>query len=382
VIVAYGGLPFFVLLSALAVPAVVLGLLERRIKWYGLLATVVMVVALLAETPNQAVPFIAYLALQSILMKAHLWFIRVRGRQVAWERRIAVTLAILPLAIVKVTGLLPVPSLAFIGVSYLTFRATQVIVEISDGLIKTLPLLDYLYFLTFFPALASGPIDRSRRFLQDANLGFDKVSYLRLVGHGLWLVLLGAFYKFALAGYFARQLPTLPHDLGGTVAYMYLYGFDLFFDFAGYSHMAVGVSYIFGIRTPINFRFPFLAENIKDFWNRWHISLSFWFRDFVYTRLLMAFLKRKTFSEKTTASLVSFIVNMLVMGIWHGTTVHYVLYGLYHGLLLATNDAYERRVSFHRRYHKQAWYRIAGIVTTFHLVMFGFLLFSGRLVSI
>ncbi len=380
--VAFGSLPFFVLLGILAIPAVVLGLLGRRIKRYGQVATGIAILALMLDTPAQAPLLAGYVVGQGLLMKAHLWFISTRGRKVGWERKSAVALTLLPLALLKLAGLFPIPSIGFLGISYLTFRAVQVIVEISDGLIKQFRILDYFYFLTFFPALASGPIDRSRRFLQDAETAFDKASYARLLGRGLWLLLLGATYKFVFAGFFARQLGALGTGPLDMVAYMYLYGFDLFFDFAGYSHMAVGASYVFGIRTPMNFRLPFVAESIKDFWNRWHISLSFWFRDFIYTRLLMALLKRKTFSSKTTASYVTYIVNMTLMGLWHGSTLYYVLYGVYHGGLLAVTDAYERSCGFHKKYHGHPWYRVVRILTTFHLVMFGFLLFSGHLVTI
>jgi len=381
-VIAYGNVAYFVAMLVLAVPAVVLGLLGRTITRYGMAATVVMVTGLMLHSPAQAPYLAGFLALETALMKGHLAFTGRFGRKVAWERRLTVAAALAPLVVVKLTAAFPVPSLGFIGVSYLTFRAVQVVLEISDGLIKEFRLLDYLYFLAFFPTLASGPIDRSRRFGQDAHLGLDATSYSRLLGRGLWLLLLGAVYKFVAAAWFADRLGEVGGGPSGMVAYMYLYGLDLFFDFAGYSHMAVGASYIFGIRTPMNFRLPFVSESIKDFWNRWHISLSFWLRDFLYTRLLMALLRRKTFKQKTTASHVAFVVNMLAMGLWHGIALHYVVYGLFHGILLVVNDIYERRSSFYARFHRTPAYRIAAIVVTFHLVMFSFLIFSGHLITL
>lgn len=371
---------FFCLLAALSVPAIVLGLTGRRIRRYGMVATMVVLIALMWPTPAQAAALAGFLAFQTALMMGHLVFIGRHGRHHPWERRAAVLLALLPLALVKVTALFPTLSVGFLGVSYVTFRAVQVVVEISDGLLTRLPVLDYLYFLTFFPTLASGPIDRSRRFAQDADLGFAPADYGRLLGRGLAQLVLGAVYKFGIAAFFAAQLPSAGTGPLGLVRSMYLYGFDLFFDFAGYSAMAVGASAIFGIRTPPNFRLPFVAENIKDFWNRWHISLSFWFRDFIYTRLVMALVRRRVFANNLTASRLAYVVNMLAMGVWHGLAVHYVLYGAYHGLLLVLHDVYERS-PLYAALKGRLWYRLLGIFVTFHLVMFGFLLFSGKLIS-
>lgn len=396
--IPYGNLWFFYVAGLLALPAVALGLCGIRIKWYGMVATLVGVGAIMVHTPRQAFALLGFLAFQTALMKTHLWFISTRGRKVPTERRLAVVLALAPLAVVKVAGLFELSLLGFIGISYFTFRAVQVILEISDGLIKKQPVLDHLYFMTFFPVVLSGPIDRSRRFAQDADTGFSAVAYSRLLGKGLTFILLGAVYKFVIAWWLERRMalltrPEHPHrlpgphesalaDPGSLLGYMYLYGLNLFFDFAGYSLMAVGLSYLFGIRAPVNFRLPFLAENIKDFWNRWHITLSFWLRDFLYTRLLMALIKRKTFASKHAASYTAYLVNMTAMGLWHGLTLYYVIYGVYHGVLMVLNDLYERKVSWHRRFGRATWYRLLGIIVTFHLVMFGFLIFSGRLIRI
>lgn len=378
---AFGEVAFFLALAVVALPAVVLGLLGRRIKLYGLVATLVMCGLLLVDNKRQLVLLAAFLVGEMVLMKVHLWFITKHGNTHVWERRAAVGLALLPLVLVKLSGLMEFPSLAFIGASYLTFRAVQVILEISDKLIKEMSLVDHLYFLAFFPTLSSGPIDRSRRFLQDAERRYRPGEYAGLVGRGLTCLVGGAFYKFAVAGLIAPRLAELGTGKRDTVVYMYLYGADLFFDFAGYSLMAVGASYLFGIRTPQNFRLPFVSESIKEFWNRWHITLSFWLRDYVYTRLLMAMLRRKIFKDRTRAAHVAVMVNMTLMGVWHGSQWYYIAYGAYHGVLLVLNDVWERRSGFHKRHQGKVWYRLLGILLTLHLVLFGFLLFSGRLAN-
>ena len=123
---------------------------------------------------------------------------------------------------------------------------------------------------------------------------------------------------------------------------MYGYSLYLYFDFAGYSAFAVGVSYLLGIRTPENFNRPFLAGNIKDFWNRWHISLSTWIRDHIYMRFLLAATKGRWFAGKYTASYLGFFLAFGLMGLWHGIEPYYLLYGLYHGTLLVGHDLFTR----------------------------------------
>lgn len=152
----------------------------------------------------------------------------------------------------------------------------------------------------------------------------------------------------------------------------------MFFDFAGYSLMAIGTSYILGIKTPENFNKPFISKDIKEFWDRWHITLSHWFRDFVFSRFVMKCIKKKWFSTKLQRASVGFIVNMLIMGVWHGITPYYILYGLYHGILLAVTETYQKKSKFYKKNKKKKWYQVLSWFITINLVMFGFLIFSGR----
>lgn len=177
------------------------------------------------------------------------------------------------------------------------------------------------------------------------------------------------------------------YGLKGTftshLIYMYCYGFYLFFDFAGYTLMAVGMSYIYGIRSPENFNKPFLALDMKDFWDRWHISLSHWFRDFIFSRLMMRSIKGKWFKSKLTGASFGLIVNMTVMGVWHGFDIYYIMYGVYHGVLLALTEIYQKKCrKFHRAHKDEKWYIAVSWFITFNLVMFGFFIFSGRFTKI
>ncbi len=121
------------------------------------------------------------------------------------------------------------------------------------------------------------------------------------------------------------------HAQGGwswwIIAYMYIYGLNLFFDFAGYSMFAVATGYVMGIEVPMNFNLPFLSRNLKEFWNRWHMTLSFWFRDFVFMRLVFLMMKKKWFKSRVTTSNVAYIINMLIMGFL--ARIEMVLYRLW-----------------------------------------------------
>jgi membrane protein involved in D-alanine export len=160
---------------------------------------------------------------------------------------------------------------------------------------------------------------------------------------------------------------------------MYAYSLYLFFDFAGYSAFAIGFSYLFGIRTPENFNLPFLATNIRDFWNRWHITLSFWFRDHVYMRFLIAAAKSKWFRSEQIASYLGYFLAFGLMGLWHGTELHYIIYGLYQACLLTLYDLFSRWNKQRQLWRTGRAWRLASIVVTFHFVCFGFFIFSGRL---
>ncbi len=179
--------------------------------------------------------------------------------------------------------------IGFLGISYITFKVVQTIMETRDGMIKEFHPVLFGQFLLFFPTISSGPIDRYRRFEADYAKVPERSAYLDMVEKGVRYIFQGFLYKFILAYIFGsimmpqiQQRALMAHGFSwNIVAYMYVYSMDLFFDFAGYSLFAVGISYMMGIKTPMNFNQPFKSKNIKDFWNRWHMTLSFWFRDYI-----------------------------------------------------------------------------------------------------
>ena len=267
-----------------------------------------------------------------------------------------------------------------IGISYMSFRALAVLIEIYDGLITEVGVGEFSYFLLFFPSVSSGPIDRYRRFVGDLEKRWTREEYAELLKKGVWKLMWGALCNFVLGNLiWAKWLSPLPASgFLPTLSYMYGYTFFLFFNFAGYSMMATGASYILGVKIPENFNMPFLSRDMKDFWSRWHISLSTWLRDYVYTRFVAASLKGEWFKQKRTGAYLGYMINMLTMGFWHGLTVGYIVYGAYHGALLCLNEWLDTRKGY-KKLKKQPWFEILAVLVTFHLFSFGLLIFSGRI---
>ncbi len=375
----YDGLFFFIVLGIVCIPAVFLGIWEKDRKNYILFLSLIFAFWVFRGTGIEFVYFIAYLFLEWHLIAIYQWSLRRFGK----SRSIYVhflIFSILPLATAKSSILIGHHWFAFVGISYITFRVVQIIIESYDGLIEKSSFADTISFLIFFPSFSSGPIDRSRRFEKDIHRIYKRQEYLDILGAGLWKILLGILYKFVLSDIAFTFLSSLKCSNRAVylVLYAYLYGFYMFFDFAGYSLMAIGTAYVLGIRLPDNFNRPFISVDMKEFWDRWHISLSHWLRDFLFSRFMMNAIKGRWFKERLSAASAGFLVNMLVMGIWHGLTEDYILYGLYHGILLALTEKYQKKSKFHKKYKQKLWYRCISWAVTLNLVMFGFLIFSGK----
>ena len=256
----------------------------------------------------------------------------------------------------------------------------------GGGIIEDMDFIDYLYFLVFFTPFTSGPIDRSRRFTEDANRIYSRSEYADLLARGILLILVGAVYQKVLGTVFYHYFTPAPlgdgpwwRELAGQVKDAYMYGFYLFFDFAGYSLMAMGASYCFGIKTPRNFRAPFLAKDVREFWDRWHMTLSTWLRDFVFMRVVKSATRRKLFKDRLHTACAGYMANFMLMGAWHGLTVDYLVYGAYYGTLMGATDVYQKKSAFHKKHKKKTWYKALQWFVTINLVMLGMAIFSGQL---
>ncbi len=378
----YADFLYFGVLLYVAVPTLLHGLSGRLRGWSrGLIVVATIFMLIIQYSSSQTLWLVVgYAAAQWIIARGFL-ALRQRAKR-RWLFYAAVLLSLAPLAVVKLVPLLaPNDLLGFLGISYVTFRSLDVIICVQDKLITDLPPIQYLAFLLFFPTISSGPIDRYRRFAKDWLHDRSRTEFLQDLDAAVDRIFRGFLYKFILAA-LIKQYWLDPAaqgaQLGNTLSYMYAYTFYLFFDFAGYSSFAIGVSYLLGIHTPENFNRPFIARNIREFWERWHISLSTWFRDHIYMRFVMAATRAKVIENKYVISSLGFFITMGLMGLWHGIAWHYIIYGLYHGALLAGHDIFSRW-NKQRQWLKGRVWQAVSVLITFQAVCFGMLIFSGRL---
>ena len=372
----FEGLDFFGTLFFALIPVILLRLFEKSVYWITFVLSVGIAIAVFKEQPNHFINLIIFIVETYLLVRLGFHF-----REKKSTKYPILFFASLLLIAAKTVIVWKVSILGFLGISYMTFKVLQIIFEMYDGIIKEpVGLIDYLQFLLFFPTISSGPIDRSRRFMEDIHQTIPRAEYIELLGTGLFRLLLGLVYKVVLSGLLYLAMNHIPHRglLFTTVSYMYLYTFYLFFDFAGYSLMAVGVSNIMGIQTPMNFNKPFLSIDIKDFWNRWHITLSTWLRDFIFSRIVMKSMRHKWFKTRLTTAMVAFMLNMIFMGFWHGLSWSYIIYGVYHGVLMAGFEWYQKKSKFYKKYKQKTAYKVVSWFVTMHLVMIGLLIFSGK----
>ena len=370
----FEGNEFFLLLFVVLLIGFVLNYFGKRKDYYILSLSILFAGAIYGKSKAMVVYLLAFIIYQYVL-------VFIAQRMDSKRLKPLVMLSILPLVVNKVFAITQLHLLSFIGISYMSFKTIQIMLEISDGLIKEkIGIKDYLQFLLFFPTVSSGPIDRSRRFLKEINEVMPRKDYLELAGDGIYRIVLGLLYKVVLSTYVYQILLALSNT--GTVVYsikyMYLYTLYLFFDFAGYSLMAVGSSNVLGIQTPMNFNKPFLSIDIKDFWTRWHITLSTWLRDFVFSRVLMQVIRKKWFKNRLHNAAYAYMVNMLVMGFWHGISVSYIAYGFYHGILMSGFEIYQKKSTFYKKHKNKTWYKLISWFVTMNLVMVGFFIFSGE----
>ena len=383
--IPFGDFPFFGLLLYAVIPTILLGLLGRAGRWWTLLVTL-GVLGLQFSNDLLVRPgfelreiwiVLGYAAYEGAVALA---FLRWKTRATFYA---ALALTLLPLVAAKVLPFLTAETaFGFLGISYVTFRALDVVFSIHDGVVKTLPPTQYFAFLFFFPAVSSGPIDRYRRFGQDWLKTRTRTEFLDDLDFTVARIFRGFLYKFILAALIHAHWvgPAAKHS-GALAKLSLMYGetFYLFFDFAGYSAFAIGFSRLFGIRTPENFNLPFLSQNIREFWTRWHISLSAWFRDHVHMRFMLAAVKGQWFAGKHTANYTGLGLTFGLMGLWHGLELRYILYGAYHAALLCGYDWFSRWNKTARLWGTGPAWRFANIVVTFHAFAFGIMLFNGHL---
>jgi alginate O-acetyltransferase complex protein AlgI len=277
---------------------------------------------------------------------------------------IGVTNSLLGTQIVLLKIVLP------LGISFFTITQIAFLVDAYEGLVEERNLLNYALFVTFFPHLLAGPILHHSDMMPQFDRLRNKAINWKNLYLGLTLFFLGLFKKVVIADIFsvwasAGFNTTRPLSLFPAWLASLSYTFQLYFDFSGYSDMAVGIGWLFNISLPVNFNSPYKATGIIDFWKRWHITLTNFVTTYLYTPILRAF-RSVTFSR----SLVAIFLAMLISGFWHGPGWTFILWGGMHGLGLVVNHIWRKK--------KLPMPPLLGWFITFNFVNISFVFFRAR----
>jgi D-alanyl-lipoteichoic acid acyltransferase DltB (MBOAT superfamily) len=276
-------------------------------------------------------------------------------------------------------------TLEWIGLSYLTFRAIDFLIFQNSNRVKTFNLLSIFSYFTFFAPFISGPINRFAPFLKEESQKPIPLDFVRtrnnLLRISIGIIKILFLSKLAYANSIIapefQHIQPVPWWI--LTLSIYAYFFYIYFEFSGYCDVAIAIADFFGITVPENFMYPMFASNIQEFWNRWHISLSYWMRDHFFFPLLMALSSRIKFLPKILLSCICIFFTFILIGAWHGDKLHWVLYGAYHGLGLALyllfNDTLTNRIpTLGERLRVNLIYRATCIFLTFNFVAWGLLL--------
>ncbi len=282
-----------------------------------------------------------------------------------------------------------------LGISFIVFQKIAFLVDAHGGQIKQLRFIDYALFVTFFPQLISGPIVHHREMIPQFESGHGLRHVRRIAPIAISFVVVGAFKKVVIADHLSSHVAIAfqttaagqHHDMFGAWLGAVSFALQIYFDFSGYSDMAIGLGLLFGIRLPFNFNSPLKASSIIDFWSRWHMTLTRFLTAYIYNPIVLRATRRRVAAGKKVAirgvmrpgafvSLLLFptLFTMFIAGAWHGAGFQFIVFGLLHGTYLSINHAW-RNLRHARRARHAAHRRAAsrlGVVAARALTFLAF----------
>ena len=260
-----------------------------------------------------------------------------------------------------------------VGISFFVFQSLSYTIDVYRRKLQPLgSLLDYAFYVSFFPQLVAGPIVRASDFIPQIRRPLCVTR--EMFGQGVFLIVSGLFKKAVISDYisvnFVERIFDNPSLYSGLENLLGVYGYTLqiYCDFSGYSDMAIGLALLLGFRFPANFDAPYKSDSITDFWRRWHISLSSWLRDYLYISL-------GGNRRGQVRTYVNLILTMLLGGLWHGASLNFVFWGGMHGVALAFHKAWNRMLGRDKGYHPRGLHRLLSVAVTFHFVAFCWVFF-------
>jgi alginate O-acetyltransferase complex protein AlgI len=250
------------------------------------------------------------------------------------------------------------------------------------GVCPVVNLSEYVVYVIFFPALAAGPIDRIERFIGDLRrpLAISSADY----GDAGKRILIGLFKKFAVADALALLALNATDALqvrgaGWAWVMLYAYAFQIYFDFSGYTDIAIGIGQLLGIHLPENFKAPYLKQNLTLFWNNWHMTLTQWFRAYFFNPITRALRSGKKRISIPVIILVTQVATMLLIGLWHGVALNFIMWGLWHGIGLFAHNRWSDLTKARFSTLSSRWQKVlnvGGVFLTFNFVAIGWVFFA------
>jgi alginate O-acetyltransferase complex protein AlgI len=350
-----------------------------------------------ATTPPQFIQYLLFIAIVTLIVS----FLAFFSRRSAWTLPFVIILIITILVILKSPTLSLQTSiflrslanrsienaafsdLRWLGFSYIAFRLIHVLRDKQMGRLPELSLPEFATYVVFFPALAAGPIDRTEHFAKDLRQDFSLAQdETLLAGQRIFL---GLFKKFVIADTLALialndTLAIQVRTAGWMWIIVYAYALQIYFDFSGYTDIAIGTARLAGIRLPENFAAPYSKPNLTQFWNSWHMTLTQWFRSYFFNpfnRWIRGFKNIPSW----IMILIGQVATMLLIGLWHGITFNFIFWGLWHGVGLFVQNRWSDFVRSHypnlgQNTRLQQVLQIGGILLTFHFVALGWVFFA------
>ncbi len=278
--------------------------------------------------------------------------------------------------------------LSWLGFSYVAFRLIHTLRDRQTGILPVLSLREYVTYVIFAPSFVSGPIDRAERFSGDLRAlpdlrGLEAARFM----NGGTRIMIGLLKKFVIADSLALGMSLSTQNAAQTQSAIWLwvllygYALRLYFDFSGYTDIAIGLGIMFGITLPENFKRPYLKTTLTAFWQSWHMTLSNWARFYVFTPFSRWMLMRKRKPSSTMIVLIAQLATMCTIGLWHGVTWNFLIWGLWHGVGLWVHRQWSDRTrQWYRGLNakprqKRAWTIVSWFIT-FQFVMLGWVWFA------
>jgi len=350
---------------------------------------------LTASTPPQFVQYIVFVALVAVVIFALTYL----SGKTAWILSLATILLLSILIILKSPTLSLQTSIFFrtlanrpienaspldlrwLGFSYIAFRLIHVLRDKQLGRLPELTLPEFATYVVFFPSLSAGPIDRAERFAGDLKKDFVLTQDETLLAGQR--IIIGLFKKFVIAdalGLIALNdaLATQVHATGWMWIHLYAYAFQIYFDFSGYTDIAIGIARLVGIKLPENFASPYTKSNLTQFWSSWHITLTQWIRSYFFNPF-NRWIRGYRSIPAWTMILIGQLATMLLIGLWHGITLNFILWGAWHGLGLFLQNRWSDFAKTRFKISNprlQTALQLGGILLTFHFVALGWVFFA------